>query len=456
MNENRSTGRTLTSPQRANDAGGHYRGDVARVTLDAWSALSRTCEIWWTRSSGTPAIRARASERVSSLIEYARRRSPFYREVWHGLPPGNVRLSTLPAVTKGELMARFDDWVTDGRLHRDAIEAFLADRSHIGERYLDRYVIWKSSGSTGEPGIFVQDAATLSIYDALLNAQLQSAMLAGTYAVGLFTHAGRAALIAATGDHFASIASWQRAHQDNPWPDARAFSVMDAIPDLVAGLNEYQPAFLASYPTTLGILAAEQRAGRLRISPACIWSGGECLTSCVAGAIERAFGSVLLNEYGASECMSIAFSCAAGWLHVNADWVVLEPVDRRYRPTPPGEMSHTVLLTNLANRVQPIIRYDLGDSVLVNPASMRMRQPASGDEAGRSPGRCAGASCGRRHRGPALSARADHGGRGRDGLPSLSARADGARSYRRAIRHCGFEASAMPSSVRPPARSMRI
>ena len=42
---------------------------------------------------------------------------------------------------------------------------------------------------------------------------------------------------------------------------------------------------------------------------------------------------------------------------------MLEPVDRDYEPTPPGEPSHTVLLTNLANRVQPIIRYDLGDSV---------------------------------------------------------------------------------------------
>jgi phenylacetate-CoA ligase len=36
-------------------------------------------------------------------------------------------------------------------------------------------------------------------------------------------------------------------------------------------------------------------------------------------------------------------------------------------PIPAGNASHTVLLTNLANRVQPIIRYDLGDSVLVRP-----------------------------------------------------------------------------------------
>jgi len=30
-------------------------------------------------------------------------------------------------------------------------------------------------------------------------------------------------------------------------------------------------------------------------------------------------------------------------------------------------LSHTVLLTNLANRIQPLIRYDMGDSIIVNP-----------------------------------------------------------------------------------------
>src|SRR5262249_56343875 len=59
----------------------------------------------------------------------------------------------------------------------------------------------------------------------------------------------------------------------------------------------------------------------------------------------------------------IAYGCDEGWLHVNSDWVVLEPVDSAFRPTPPGETSHTALLTNLANRAQPIVRYDLGDSI---------------------------------------------------------------------------------------------
>ena len=152
---------------------------------------------------------------------------------------------------------------------------------------------------------------------------------------------------------------------------ARSFSVLTPLPELVAALNDYRPFYLASYPTMLMLLAGEQAAGRLRIAPALLWSGGERLSAARRAELEAAFRCPVANEYGASECMSIAVGCREGALHVNADWVVLEPVDRNYRPTPPGVPSHSVLLTNLANRVQPVIRYDLGDSVTVRPGRCR-------------------------------------------------------------------------------------
>ena len=340
--------------------------DPVKASVDWWQACSRTAEIGWTRVAGARAVTAAAARRTQELLQFARARSPFYRERWRTLPGERLSLRDVPVVTKSELMARFDDWATDRSVTRAAVNEFLADRAHIGELFLGKYLIWKSSGSSGETGIYVQDRAALSVYDSLLAVQMQSARVATRYAWGFFAQGGRAALVVATGDHFASIASWQRVCRGTPWPNARAFSVTEAMPALVAQLNAYRPAFLASYPTTLALLAAERRAGRLEISPACIWSGGEYLSETSRAAIERAFGAVLVNEYGASECMSIAQSCIEGCLHVSGDWVVLEPVDRNYRPTPVGEPSCTVLLTNLANRIQPIIRYDLGDSVTVS------------------------------------------------------------------------------------------
>lgn len=324
-------------------------------------------EIWWTRSGGRPAIAAASRRSFDALVDFARTHSPFYRDAYRQLPMRPLDPAELPVVTRRALMARFDEWVTVPEITRAGVEAFLADRARIGERYLGRFVVWKSSGTTGEPGIYVQDSDALSTFDALMAVHLDPPQFAARYSWPIFVRGARAALVAATGDHFASIASWQRLCQGNPWMAARGFSIMDPLPRLVAELNAWQPVFLASYPTLLSLLAEERSAGRLTIAPACLWSGGECLAASTRAQIERAFGCRVINEYGASECMSIAFGCEEGWLHVNADWVILEPVDDDYRPTPPGQPSRTVLLTNLTNRVQPIIRYDLGDSIVVKP-----------------------------------------------------------------------------------------
>ncbi len=341
--------------------------DPVAWSVAYWNCCARSAEIWWTRRAGPAAIAAAAQDRLRALVRFARDRSPLYRELYRLLPPDCDALDALPIVTKPQLMPHFEQWVTDPAIRLPALQAFLDDRRHVGEQYLGRYFVWKSSGSSGVPGIFLQDADALSVYDALVLAQIDVSAWSADYAVRMAASNARAALIVATGDHFASIASWQRARRLNPALQTRSFSVLTPVPQLVAELNAYRPAFLASYPTVLCLLAEEQRQGRLHIAPSSLWSGGECLAATAHADIERVFGCPLSNEYGASECLSIAYECRAGWLHVNADWVQLEAVDADYRPVPAGVPSHTTLLTNLINRVQPIIRYDLGDSIVVNP-----------------------------------------------------------------------------------------
>jgi len=341
--------------------------DLFHRAFEGWQRSARLSEIVWTRQRGSDAIDAARRERLAALVRHARAHSPFYRAAYRGLPAAGVAIADLPVVGKRDLMRHFDDWVTDRAVTRAGVEAFVADRTRIGERYLGRYTVWKSSGSTGVPAIFVQDDAALGTYDALLAAEVATTHAAFGCVRGALSKGARAALIVATGDHYASIASWQHASRGLPWVAARSFSILEPLPALVAALNAWDPAFVASYPTMLALLADERDAGRLAIAPSLLWSGGEHLSIAARARVERAFGCPVINEYGASECMCIAFGCRHGALHVNADWVLLEPVDRRYRPTPPGEPSDTVLVTNLANRVQPVIRYDLGDSVVLQP-----------------------------------------------------------------------------------------
>ena len=162
----------------------------------------------------------RAASALPTLVRFARTHSPAYRDAYRALPERELDPAELPIVTKRALMARFDDWVTDPELKLTGIEAFLADRKHIGERYLDRYVVWKSSGSTGTPGIYVQDADALATFDALMAVHLGPLRFAMEHPWEMLAGSGRAALVAATGDHFASIASWRRVCQASPWVDS--------------------------------------------------------------------------------------------------------------------------------------------------------------------------------------------------------------------------------------------
>jgi phenylacetate-CoA ligase len=359
--------------------------DIVRRSIDGWLWGARVSDIAWTRHRGPAAIAEAQRTRFAALVRHARSHSSFYREAYRDLAEADLAPEALPAVTKGELMRHFDDWATDPEVTLAAVSKFLADPARIGERFLGRYAVWKSSGTSGVPGIYVHDDAALSTYDALLAATLPAAGAALACAHGVVEKAARAALVAATGDHYASVASWQRIARALPWAAARCFSIQEPLPRLVAALDAWDPAFLASYPTVLAFLAAEREAGRLALAPSLVWSGGENLSPAARARIERAFGCPVVDEYGASECMCIAFGCRAGSLHVNADWVLLEPVDRRYRPSPPGVPSETVLLTNLANRVQPVIRYDLGDSIRVKPEGCPCGSPLPAIEvAGRS------------------------------------------------------------------------
>ena len=337
--------------------------------MATWDYAAELGSLWFGRHAGF-AVDILARTRLQALVHHAREASPFYRELYASLP-GEVELAQLPPVAKPQLMARFDDWCVDRRITRDAVDAFLADRTRVGEPFLAGYHVWKSSGTTGTPGVFLQDEFAMSVYDALVAAQCEPGILGAEAIARSLLRAGRAALVTATGDHFAAITSWQRVTRALPAPERRAIPVTWPLERIVAELRGFDPAFLAGYPSMLALLAQEQHAGRLALAPALVWSGGETLTAHAKAEIEHAFGCRVMNEYGASECLSIAYTCSCGWMHANAEWAIVEPVDARGRPCGPGTTSHTVLLTNLANRVQPVIRYDLGDRLRMAPVPCR-------------------------------------------------------------------------------------
>lgn len=318
---------------------------------------------------GSPqGIAERQHQRLEQLLGVVLGGSRLYREI---LAPGtraDTPLQALPVVTRGQLMARFDDWVTDPRLRLEALRAFTADPARIAEPWLGQYMVWESSGTSGQPGMFVQDARAMAVHDALEWLRRSAPQPLARWFDPLCL-AERTAFVGATGGHFASYVSLQRLRALNPWlaGTTRSFSIQMPVRELVDALNGFAPTVIATYPSVAALLADEARCGALRIAPREIWTGGETLRPAVRTHIEQGLGAVVRNSYGASEFLTMGWECAQGHLHLNADWVILEPVDEHHRPVPAGQPSCSVLLTNLANFVQPLIRYDLGDQVTLQP-----------------------------------------------------------------------------------------
>jgi len=81
--------------------------------------------------------------------------------------------------------------------------------------------------------------------------------------------------------------------------------------------------------------------------------------------MERAFGVMVVNEYGAAELDLIAFEDENfQWIMSNEN-LYFEVVDDDNNPVPPGNEGK-LLVTSLYNKAIPFIRYELGDRVLID------------------------------------------------------------------------------------------
>ena len=65
----------------------------------------------------------------------------------------------------------------------------------------------------------------------------------------------------------------------------------------------------------------------------------------------------------------MGYECNQEHMHLNADWIIFEPADASHQPVPAGRLSDRLLITNLANRIMPILRYELGDRVALSPGA---------------------------------------------------------------------------------------
>jgi phenylacetate-CoA ligase len=312
-------------------------------------------------------VEAAQREGLTGMLAHAVEHSPFHRERLAGIDIeciGPRDLSALPVMTKHDMMSAFDDVLTDRSLSLALVEEALAAGGEVPAAIDGQYVALASGGSSGQRGVFVIDRAafvgfTLSLSRGLL-ARLEAfgGPPPGGLPIGL--------VAAASPVHATGIVVPFSDADDAPFRFNPAPATLP-LAEIVERLNAIRPAALFGYPSVICRLARERREGRLDIAPIAVTTTSETLRPDVRETIAEAFGVPVGNTFGSTEGLVGVSAPGEEALAFNSDLCIVELVDEDDQPVPPGTASAKILLTNLYNRAQPLIRYELTDSFVRQP-----------------------------------------------------------------------------------------
>jgi phenylacetate-CoA ligase len=299
-------------------------------------------------------------QRLEVVVRHAAAHSPFYRRQFAetgALADGPVQLTRVPVLDKPLLMEHFDELICDPRLRRDELLDWVGQMTR-DQLYLNRYRVMLTSGSSGRPGLYVYDAAGWrSIF---------AGMLRSTAWEGLRPTLPRQRM-AFVGAADPSHISRQGATMASGLHRVLALPVTLPLPRLVAALHEFQPTYLQAYPSAAMWLADEQRAGRLQVSPRILVTVAELRTAEMTQRLQEAFGVRPFNLYGSTEGL-FGLECEHHeGIHLFEDTTLVENVDADGQPVPAGQSGARLVVTNLYNVVQPLLRLEVADLVTLDP-----------------------------------------------------------------------------------------
>ena len=219
-----------------------------------------------------------------------------------------------------------------------------------------------SGGSSGERGLFVFDSPAFAEFaGTLMRPSVARPGAAGSPPV----RGPRIAFVAAASPIHAT-ASAVRMLEGGP-VEFDPVPVTLELDRIVGRLNELKPTTLYGYPSILARLAHEQMAGRLRIAPSAVSTTSESLRDPLRRAIRAAFGVPIVDIYGSSEGLVGATEPDHPVHTFATDSCIVELVDERDEPVTRSTPSASVLVTNLFNTVQPLVRYRIEDQFVRRP-----------------------------------------------------------------------------------------
>jgi len=303
------------------------------------------------------------TKRFKKLLKYVLQYSRFYQRYYreHGITIGNsenISITDLPPISKQMMMDHYDDLVCDRFLNRKNLERFLSSSKDPREKYHNTYTVIHTSGSCGAISLFVYGPEDWAVIKALVVARVIKP-------VPHFYRRLRVSFIGATDGHYAGVSL--ASEVPRLYGRFLPLSINSPLETIDQKGNAFFPDVLSGYSSGIHLLSQEQLKGNLTIRPERIICTSDPLTPEMRSSIRQAFGKEPVNFYAGSESLTMAVQCDRHEnLHLFTDWHIFEAVDDDLRPVAAGTPGN-LLLTNLYNYTQPLIRYQMHDEIIMNP-----------------------------------------------------------------------------------------
>jgi putative adenylate-forming enzyme len=293
-------------------------------------------------------IRAYQLSELQKLVAFSMEHAPFYSDLYKGLSVESLEdFRQLPSINKQIMMDHFDDINTCGlklAVVRDYAVQRELHKEYLGY-YQDRYVIGLSSGTSGNKGIYVTPKAMTERLPFVFLARSGLSSRNLPFRI-LF-------LLRVFSQGFEDI--------NAPLIHLNYLSTMTPVDDIIRRINDGHINILMAPPSLVRQLLP--RAGTITRPLQMIVSYAEVLEQEEKERFQRSFGTRVIEIYQASEGQ-IGSACRCGNLHINEDLVYIELYDKNGEPVDrPGPVGAKMLLTNLINTAQPLIRYEMNDLI---------------------------------------------------------------------------------------------
>ncbi|PKM84327.1 MAG: hypothetical protein CVU86_07785 [Firmicutes bacterium HGW-Firmicutes-11] len=291
-------------------------------------------------------IEAYQQRELRNLVDFAAERSPFYRDLYHG---ASEDFSSLPVINKEVMMENFSTLNTCC-LDRDEVMAFALqkekDKDYTGY-FNDEYVVGLSSGTSGNKGLYITPKEMTRrlpfVFLARSGISLKNLPFRILFLLRVFSQG------------FADIRA--------PFLLLKYMSTMTEVDEIIDALNAGRINILMAPPSMLRILLPKRDQIRTPIDT--VVSYAEVLTAEDKERFRIGFGAKVIEIYQASEGQ-LGSTCRHGSLHINEDLVYVELYDANGAlVTEPGTPAARMIVTNLVNRAQPLIRYEMNDLIVL-------------------------------------------------------------------------------------------